>query len=117
MGRFAKLFGSLLVFDRGWSDGYRRRRRLLPIQKQRPARPSWTHPVFRFPARLTGNAMSRKAGGKDEIAIWTTGTMVAGSSAALPVTAVGDIEPSTACGTVLSLPGSWSSGPDPCSPI
>lgn len=68
---------------------------------------TWTGATFRAPS--AGTVTLRKAtGGKNEVSIWTIGPMSAGQTATLPVAVTGGIKPSTPCGTVLGLLGSWS---------
>lgn len=68
---------------------------------------AWTGATFGAPS--VGSVTLRKAtGGKNEVSIWNIGSMTAGQTATLPVAVSGSIKPSTPCGTVLGLLGSWS---------
>jgi hypothetical protein len=68
---------------------------------------AWTGATFGTPTE--GSVSLRKAtGGKNEVSIWTIGSMVTGDTVNLPVSVTGSIKPKTACGTVLGLLGSWS---------
>ena len=68
---------------------------------------AWTGASFGGPSH--GSIALRKAtGGKNEVTIWTIGSLGVGSTATLPVTVTGSIKSGTPCGTVLGLLGSWS---------
>jgi len=68
---------------------------------------AWTGATFGAPTK--GSVGLRKAtGGKNEVSIWTIGSMGTGDTVDLPVSVTGSIKPKTACGTVLGLLGSWS---------
>jgi hypothetical protein len=68
---------------------------------------AWTGAAYGAPTE--GTVGLRKAtGGKNEVSIWTIGSLATGETANLPVSVTGNIKPKTACGTVLGLLGSWS---------
>jgi hypothetical protein len=68
---------------------------------------AWSGATFGAPSQ--GSLALRKAtGGKNEVTIWTIGSLATGSTALLPVSVTGTIKPNTSCGTVLGLLGSWS---------
>jgi hypothetical protein len=50
----------------------------------------------------------RNTGGKNQIVVWSIGSMAAGTDRVLDATVIGSIKPNTACGTILGLLGSWS---------
>jgi len=67
---------------------------------------AWTGATFGAPTQ--GSVGLRKAtGGKNEVSIWTIGSMGVGDTVDLPVSVTGSIKPKTACGTVLGclVPG------------
>jgi hypothetical protein len=68
---------------------------------------AWTGATYGTPTE--GSVALRKAtGGKNQVSIWTVGSLGTGESVDLPVSVTGTIKPKTACGTVLGLLGSWS---------
>ena len=68
---------------------------------------AWTGATYGTPTE--GSVALRKAtGGKNQVSIWTVGSLATGESVDLPVAVTGTIKPKTACGAVLGLLGSWS---------